>query len=117
MNSQAPQRHGTVKLHKPNMPIRPIINWTDSLRYKVAKLINKLLNTTLQLPNAFNIPNTSNLIQLLNIININRNTKFCSFDIVTMYTSIPTMEVKQIIKDIFDCDYHTKQDGKKELLS
>jgi hypothetical protein len=34
-----------------------------------------------------------------------------------MYTSIPTMEVKQIIKDNFDRDYHTKQDDKKVLLS
>jgi hypothetical protein len=34
-----------------------------------------------------------------------------------MYTSIPTMEVKQIIKDIFDHDYHTKQDDKNELLN
>jgi hypothetical protein len=94
MKPQAPQIYGTVKLHKPNMPIRPTINWTDSPRYKVAKLINTLLNTTLQLPNVYNIPNTSNLIQSLNNININTNTKLCSFDIVHMHTSIATMEVK-----------------------
>jgi hypothetical protein len=63
MNSRAPQIHGTVKLHKPNRPIRPIVNWTDSRGYKVAKLINTLLNSTLQFPNAFNVLNTNHLIQ------------------------------------------------------
>jgi hypothetical protein len=33
-----------------------------------------------------------------------------------MYTNIPTVEVKQIIKDILDRDYHTKLDDKRELL-
>lgn len=94
MSPQAPQIRSTVKLHKPNMPIRPTINWTDSPGYKVTKLNSTLLNITLQVPSTFNIPNTSNLIQSLNNINVNTNIKPCSFDIVNMYGSVPTMEVK-----------------------
>jgi hypothetical protein len=91
MNRRAPQIRGTLKLHKPNRPMRPIVNWTDSPEYKVAKLIDTLLNTTLQLPSAFNVPYTNHLIQSLSKIKINTNTKYCSFGIVNMYTNIPIM--------------------------
>jgi hypothetical protein len=34
-----------------------------------------------------------------------------------MYTSIPIIEVKNILKDILDHDYYTKQKIKHELLN
>jgi hypothetical protein len=34
-----------------------------------------------------------------------------------MYTNIPIMEVTNIIKDVLDRDYYTKQDNKYELLN
>jgi hypothetical protein len=34
-----------------------------------------------------------------------------------MYTNIPIMEVKNIIKDVLNRDYYTKQEDKYELLN
>lgn len=42
----------TVKLHKLDKPMRPIVKWKNSPGYKLAKHINTLLNKTLSLPNA-----------------------------------------------------------------
>jgi hypothetical protein len=69
MNLTAPQIHGTLKLHKQNKPIRPIVNWKESPGYKIAKHINTLLSETLKLPIAFNVKNTYQLTQAL------KNTK------------------------------------------
>jgi hypothetical protein len=100
MNPQAPDIHGTIKLHKDNLPIRPTVNWKNSPGYKLAQLVSSTLSTTLQLPYTFNINNTLSLMQSLNNIEINSNTKLCSFDITNMYTNIPTTELTTIIKEI-----------------
>jgi hypothetical protein len=100
MNPSAPHLYGTIKLHKQGQPIRPIVNWTESPAYKLAKHLNTVLKNTLQLPNAFNIKNTNTLAQSLQLIEIDNNTKMCSFDIENMYTNIPTMEVRNIIDNI-----------------
>jgi hypothetical protein len=45
MNPDAPRIHGTIKLHKENKPIRPIVNWKNSPRYKLASHLGKLLKS------------------------------------------------------------------------
>jgi hypothetical protein len=55
MNPSAPQIHGTIKVHKPEKSLRPVVNWTDSPEYKLAKHLNTILNNVLQLPYAFNV--------------------------------------------------------------
>jgi hypothetical protein len=64
MNPRAPHIYGTIKLHKQAKPIRPIVNWIDSPAYKIAKHLSTFLTDTLQLPNAFNVQNTSNISSL-----------------------------------------------------
>jgi hypothetical protein len=46
MNPVAPALHATIKLHNPNKPIRPIINWKGSPAYEIAKELTKTLATT-----------------------------------------------------------------------
>jgi hypothetical protein len=61
----------------------------------------------LQLPKTYNIQNFISLIHTLKNIEINENTKLCSFDIENMYTNILVTQVKNITKAILDNDYHT----------
>jgi hypothetical protein len=51
MNPSAPQIHGTIRLHKPEKSIRPIVNWTDGPGYKLAKHLDTILNNVLELRN------------------------------------------------------------------
>jgi hypothetical protein len=37
MNPRAPQIHGTIKLHKQDRPIRPIVNWREKPRIQNKK--------------------------------------------------------------------------------
>jgi hypothetical protein len=59
MNPSAPCIRGTIKLHKQEKSICPIVNWKDSPGYKLAKYLHMILNVTLQLPNAFNLQNST----------------------------------------------------------
>jgi hypothetical protein len=58
MNPEAPHILGTLKLHKENKSIRPIVNWKNSPGYKLATHLAKLLKDIIHLPNAFNISNS-----------------------------------------------------------
>jgi hypothetical protein len=49
MKHTAPQIHGTVKLHKPDKPIRSIIHWKHSPGHNLEKHISFLLNKMLPL--------------------------------------------------------------------
>jgi sugar (pentulose or hexulose) kinase len=55
MNLTAPDLHATIKLHKHNTPIRPIINWKNAPTYKLAKQLSKTLHNYLQLPQTYNV--------------------------------------------------------------
>jgi hypothetical protein len=101
MNPSTPCIYGTIKLHKQEKSIRPIVNWKVSPGYKLAKYLNVILNATLQLPNAFNVQNRSTLAHSLKQVKIDKNTRLCSFDIKNMYTNIPVQEIKGIVKNVY----------------
>jgi hypothetical protein len=71
----------------------------------ISKRLRKLSNSTFC------------LMQSLNNLEINNNTKLCSFDIVNMYTNIPTTELTTIIKEILKTNYQISEEYKNELLS
>ena len=100
MNPTPPNIRGLPKIHKTNSPIRPIVNWRDAPAYKMAKLLNKLIQLHIPLPNSFNVTNTPQLINELLSIPCKPGIKLASLDIENMYTNIPTSEIIPIIKEI-----------------
>jgi sugar (pentulose or hexulose) kinase len=85
MNRRAPDVHGTIKLHKQQKPLCPIVSWKDSPGYKLAKYITAQLSNILQLPNNYNIQNSSNQIHSLKYMEVDKNTKLSSFDIENIH--------------------------------
>jgi hypothetical protein len=108
LNPSAPSIRGLIKMHKPNSPIRPIVNWKQAPAYKIAKLLAKKLQQYIPLPNTFNVRNSTHLIQDLADIPFDPNLHFVSFDITNMYTNIPTEEPVNIIDSL--CKEHLIQD-------
>jgi hypothetical protein len=100
MNPTAPNIQGLTKVHKPVYPIRPIINWQGAPAYKLDKHLNKLIQTHIPLPNAFNVRSPTNLIEDLLEIPYKQGLKLVSFNIVNIYPNIPTNELPQIIENL-----------------
>jgi hypothetical protein len=55
MNPSAPTIKGLIKLHKPDQPIRPVVNWHSTPAYKLAKLFTQKASHLTLPPNALNI--------------------------------------------------------------
>jgi hypothetical protein len=113
MNPIARISHVTIKLHKDNRPIRPIITWENAPSYELAKQLFRILNNYLQLPYTYNIQNSIHLMTDLQTVNINKNTTLCSFKIVNM--CIPKNRVRNIIKNILERNHEIEENIQKEI--
>ncbi len=96
----APKIRALPKIHKPEMTIRPIIDFTTAPSYKVAKEVNYFLNKNIQIQNDHSIKNNIELVNKIESIDIPPTAKLASFDITNMYTNIPTQETIQITKEL-----------------
>jgi hypothetical protein len=99
MNPSAPSIKGLVKIHKPDQPIQPIVNWRHAPVYKLSKLFTNKINHIAPLPNAFNI-NSKELIQNLKETPWLPHFTFASLDIKNLYPSIPVKETKTILDNM-----------------
>ena len=105
LNPTPPNIWGHIKIHKNNNPIRPIVNWTNAPAYKLAKKSAKDLQKYIPLPYAFNVKNSIHLMKDLLDIPYDNNIKLASFDIMNMYTNIPTDELLNIIQNLCSINY------------
>jgi hypothetical protein len=100
LNPSAPSIKGLVKKHKPEQPIRPIVNRRHATAYKLSKLFTNKIHRIAPLPNAFNVKNTKELIQNLKDTPWLPHFTFASLDIKNLYPNIPVKETKTILENM-----------------
>ena len=93
-----PILNAQLKIHKDDIPIRPIVNNIQTPAYKTAKFFNKWLNDRLSLPNTYVTYNSTKLANDLIQLNITKTTKMATFDIKDLYVNIPITETINIMK-------------------
>jgi len=97
MNPTAPTIKGLIKLHMPEHPIRPVVNWRGAPAYKLARLFTQKIRQLAPLPNTYNLENTTDLITKLKDTPILPQLALASLDITNLYTNVPVTETREII--------------------
>jgi hypothetical protein len=97
LNPNTASLRGLVKVHKKDIPIRPIVNFKDTPTYKTGRMLAKKLKTYIPLPYVYNVQNTVQLMKDLSEIPFIPSLKLTSYDISNMYTNIPKDELVNII--------------------
>ena len=87
-----------LKLHKADIPIRPVINYRTATAYKLARYLTKILDYYILLNNHFNVTNSTNLANDLTKLKIHENHRMISFDIKDLNVNMPTDETLNILK-------------------
>ena len=87
--------YGLPKIHKPNVPLKPILAAYNSPNFSIAKFLVPLLNSLAI--NEYTIPNSSNFVPDI----LNQNSKFhmISFDVQSLFTNVPLSQTIDIILD------------------
>ncbi|XP_069983762.1 uncharacterized protein [Penaeus vannamei] len=92
--------YGLPKIHKPNVPIRPILSALGTINYKVLIFFIPLLKKLTM--NQYNISNIFIFVQnLLNIRNANEYV-MASFDVTNLFTNVPLDETINIMNSLFE---------------
>ena len=94
----APKFKPYVKQHKPGAPIRPLVNAIQSPSYKLAKHLDRIIKSSLNLKNPYTIVNSIQLTKKLSKINVPKNSKLISLDIENLYCNIPVEETLDILE-------------------
>ena len=85
--------YGLPKIHKQNVPLRPILAAYNSPNFSIAKFLVPLLNH-LSI-NEFSLPNSASFIP--DILKQNPKNHMISFDVQSLFTNVPLHETIEII--------------------
>ena len=83
-----PLFYGTIKTHKENLPIRPIVSFIDSPTYQTAKLLSKIL-TPISDRAPQKLKNSYKAKEQLSNVRVPATNVLISFDVKSLFTSIP----------------------------
>ena len=100
--------YGTVKTHKTDNPLRPIISQVCTATYKLAKRLNQLLKP--YVPSKYSIGSTEEFLDLLRIKK--PEGQIASIDVESLFTNVPVDTTIQIIIDEI---YHKRSNGLNKL--
>jgi hypothetical protein len=92
-----PNLKAQLKLHKADIPIRPVINNRTAPAYKLAKYLNKILSQHITLHNHYVATNSTKLANDLTRLEIRENRCMLTFDIKDLYVNIPISETLNIV--------------------
>jgi hypothetical protein len=109
--------YGLPKIHKADVPLRPIVSLIGSPTYKIAKWLFKKLKY-LSCSSPFSINNTFLFLEKIRNLRISPDESFVSFDVTSLFPSIPTALALSTVKDLLTdrpCDVPT--DDLIKLLS
>ncbi|XP_044757795.1 uncharacterized protein LOC123315953 [Coccinella septempunctata] len=97
-NSKIPKIYGLPKVHKQNIPLRPIVSCIQSPLYKLSKYMANILSNAIN-NNEYYIKNSFDLKESLRNVRIQANHRLYSLDVKSLYTNIPTELIKEAIEN------------------
>ena len=90
-----PRIYGLPKIHKRDVPLRPIVSYIDTPVYELSKYVTEIIKPLQQ--NLRTISNSSDLLDKITHLEIENDEIMISFDVVSLFTSIPVEEAIGVI--------------------
>ena len=96
----APVFYGVPKIHKPCLPLWPIIDYTSSPLYNLSCFLSNLLKL-FTVDSVFSLNSTFPFLDELKQIKVPTDSIMISLDVVSLFTSIPIQFACNVIKEIY----------------
>ena len=96
--SVTPKIYGLPKLHKTEIPLRPIVSFIGALTYCLSKFLVDILSPLLTFE--FSVKNSLELAKFVNNFQCNDDECLVPFDVMSLFTSIPIPDVLQLVSDL-----------------
>ncbi|MGL4481483.1 MAG: reverse transcriptase domain-containing protein, partial [Lactococcus garvieae] len=96
-----PRLYGLPKIHKPDVPLRPILDMCNSPYHATAKWLAEILEPIRHDLCQHSLRDSFEFVDLVK--GINMNSKYmCSFDVSSLFTNVPLMETIDYICNYID---------------
>ncbi|XP_050507847.1 uncharacterized protein LOC126885334 [Diabrotica virgifera virgifera] len=99
MNPTTPLLRGLPKIHKPNIPIRPVVNFSNSPCSKLASFLNSNLKKLTNFTNPYSVLSSVDLANKIKNTTVPDNGILLSLDVTNLFPSIPPFECIELQKD------------------
>ena len=94
--------YGLPKLHKDNVPLRPIMSAIGSPTYELSKHLANILSPLQN--NKYTVKNSASFVEKIRSMSVDPDEILVSFDVVSLFTCIPTHLAIEVVKERLDFD-------------
>ena len=98
-SSQPEKPYGITKVHKVNVPLRPVASILGMPEYKLAKYLDNLIKP--HIPDTYSLRSTENFIKRLKECPCNNKNTVVSFDVVSLFTNVRLAETIELVIERF----------------
>ena len=103
----SPKFYGLPKIHKQDTPLRPIVSSTGTVSYNTSKELAHILKPLVGWT-SHHLKNTKDFIEQIKDVKLLQDETIISYDIKTLFTSVPLQPVINIIKNKLENDKDLK---------
>jgi len=96
-SSKCPRFYGAPKLHKPNIPLRPIVDFRNSPSYNLASYLNKIFHPFTE-KGEYIAKNSLDFVNKCRAIEEKRGYCLVSFDVKSLFTKVPIQHTLSVMK-------------------
>ena len=104
----SPKFYGLPKIHKPGMPLRPIVSSIAAVTYQTSKEVARILKPLVG-KSEHHVKNTQEFIESIKGIHLGEDQCMVSYDVKALFTSVPTTKACIIIRQRLDEDTELNQ--------
>ena len=103
----SPKFYGLPKIHKPGMPLRPIVSSIGAVTYQTSKEVARILRPLVG-KSIHHVKNTQDFLDSIKGIHLGEDQCMMSYDVKALFTSVPTSKACIIIKQRLEEDEELK---------
>ena len=94
--SATPQLYGLPKIHKPEVPLRPIVSSINSPTYNLAKFLTRIVSPLAGRTPTF-VKDLGDFVEKLRKLRLEEGSILVRFDVTSLFTKVPIAEALEVI--------------------